>query len=275
MSSCIRSGRPVPYVWLQTQDSKATAFTRLLFAMKPWYATRAASARRPAGGDRGRPGGRLASLGVAGAARRARSDVRPIPPRVHRLMLEPGAVLEWARSDPQELLRPRRYLAANKGPEQDPGGPAAGPARHDSAQSQEPADPRDPPVTSSIACSGHAPRALVEGVQILIDHPEAVVRRADPLRLHRSRRRSAASSIGICRRDRAEPCPAYSAAPWAATAWASVAVAPALGLAGNRRPAWDRNRTAAQASHEVDAAARTSTARRRRPCRAAGWRPGS
>ena len=29
-----------PYVWLLTQDSKASAFTRLLFAMKPWYALR-------------------------------------------------------------------------------------------------------------------------------------------------------------------------------------------------------------------------------------------
>ncbi len=26
-----------PYVWLLTQDSKATSFTRLLFAMQPWY----------------------------------------------------------------------------------------------------------------------------------------------------------------------------------------------------------------------------------------------
>ncbi len=26
------------YVWLQTQDSKATAFSRLLFVMRPWYA---------------------------------------------------------------------------------------------------------------------------------------------------------------------------------------------------------------------------------------------
>ena len=29
-----------PYAWLLTQDSKATALTRLLFAMKPWYASR-------------------------------------------------------------------------------------------------------------------------------------------------------------------------------------------------------------------------------------------
>src|SRR5262249_57867442 len=27
-----------PYVWLLTQDSKASAFTRLLFAMRPWFA---------------------------------------------------------------------------------------------------------------------------------------------------------------------------------------------------------------------------------------------
>ena len=27
-----------PFVWLLTQDSKATSFTRLLFAMRPWYA---------------------------------------------------------------------------------------------------------------------------------------------------------------------------------------------------------------------------------------------
>ncbi len=28
-----------PYVWLLTQDSKSTVFTRLLFAMRPWYAS--------------------------------------------------------------------------------------------------------------------------------------------------------------------------------------------------------------------------------------------
>src|SRR5262249_326846 len=29
----------LPFVWLLTQDSKAYAFTRLLFAMRPWYAS--------------------------------------------------------------------------------------------------------------------------------------------------------------------------------------------------------------------------------------------
>jgi hypothetical protein len=28
-----------PYLWLLTQDSKAYAFARLLFAMRPWYAS--------------------------------------------------------------------------------------------------------------------------------------------------------------------------------------------------------------------------------------------
>ena len=28
-----------PYVWLLTQDSKAGTLTRLLFAMRPWYAS--------------------------------------------------------------------------------------------------------------------------------------------------------------------------------------------------------------------------------------------
>lgn len=70
----------LPYVWLQTQDSKASAFSRLLFAMRPWYA------REPA-----QLGGiRLAtvadpvavSLGTGTPARRsrpqsARSNLRP------------------------------------------------------------------------------------------------------------------------------------------------------------------------------------------------------
>jgi hypothetical protein len=36
----LRDPIEIPYVWLLTQDSKSTVFTRLLFAMKPWYASR-------------------------------------------------------------------------------------------------------------------------------------------------------------------------------------------------------------------------------------------
>jgi hypothetical protein len=38
----LRSPDAFPYVWLLTQDSKATALTRLLFAMRPWYESRPA-----------------------------------------------------------------------------------------------------------------------------------------------------------------------------------------------------------------------------------------
>ena len=33
------TGPGFPFVWLLTQDSKASTFTRLLFAMRPWYAS--------------------------------------------------------------------------------------------------------------------------------------------------------------------------------------------------------------------------------------------
>ena len=36
----LRDATTFPHVWLLTQDSKATPFTRLLFAMKPWYESR-------------------------------------------------------------------------------------------------------------------------------------------------------------------------------------------------------------------------------------------
>jgi hypothetical protein len=36
----LRDPTTFPFVWLLTQDSKATAFTRLLFAMRPWYESR-------------------------------------------------------------------------------------------------------------------------------------------------------------------------------------------------------------------------------------------
>ena len=32
-------GPGFPYVWLLTQDSKADPFTRVLFALRPWYAS--------------------------------------------------------------------------------------------------------------------------------------------------------------------------------------------------------------------------------------------
>ena len=113
-----RRGDQFPYVWMQTQDSKATAFSRLLFAMKPWYA------REPRQLD----GLRVATVADPVAVSRAWAlqvlleapDLTiPEPPKVHRLVLNQD-VLDWARNNPQELLEAARFLAEHKGPEQDP-----------------------------------------------------------------------------------------------------------------------------------------------------------
>jgi hypothetical protein len=179
------------YVWLQTQDSKATAFSRLLFAMRPWYA------REPAQVD----GLRLATVAdpvavarawglevLLDAADRSRSDppsapgwVRAYAPilsrlwgdglkKVHRLTLNQG-VLEWARGDPHGLLEAARYLAAHGGPGNDP---AAG--RLVKLIAYDPV-----PKTLEIRqffldrLLKARPEGLVEGVQILLDHPAEVV----------------------------------------------------------------------------------------------------
>jgi hypothetical protein len=106
-----------PFVWLQTQDSKATAFSRLLFAMRPWYA------RTPPQLE----GLRVATVADPVAVSRAWAlellldapDKSPLePPKVHRLALNQD-ILDWARADPQGLLEAARFLAANKGPVQD------------------------------------------------------------------------------------------------------------------------------------------------------------
>ena len=62
------------YVWLLTQDSKASAFTRLLYAMHPWYASEPHQLGGAAGGHGGRPGRGVARLGVDEPARRHRSQ---------------------------------------------------------------------------------------------------------------------------------------------------------------------------------------------------------
>ncbi len=179
------------YVWLQTQDSKATAFSRLLFAMRPWYA------REPAQVD----GLRLATVAdpvavsrawglelLLDAADRSRPDppaapewVRTYTPilsrlwgdgliKVHRQTLKQD-VLEWARADPHGLLEAARYVAAHKGQGDDP---AAGRLLRLIAHLPVPKtlEPRPLFVDRLLAAR---PEGLVEGVQILLDHPAEVV----------------------------------------------------------------------------------------------------
>ena len=127
-----------PYVWLLTQDSKATAFTRLLFAMRPWYASeprqlggarvasvidpisvsrawalqvparRAGDARLPAVGS---------GLGAAECPWLARlwgdGLIRSQPLAISQ------EVLDWSRSDPDGLLAAARHIAAKRPLEED------------------------------------------------------------------------------------------------------------------------------------------------------------
>jgi hypothetical protein len=158
-----------PFVWLQTQDSKATAYSRLLFAMRPWYA------RAP----RQLEGLRVATVADPMAASRAWAlellldapDRSPVePPKIHRLMLNQD-VLDWARSDGEGLLQAARFLAAHKGPEE-----------NKSALRLVRLVTSDP-STKAVQTRQYfldrllqaRPEALVEAVEVLLAHRDAVV----------------------------------------------------------------------------------------------------
>ena len=130
----VRTKREFPYVWLLTQDSKSTAFTRLLFAMRPWYAS------EPAQLD----GARVATVADPVAVSRAwalqllldAADRSGDPPHAAPLWVRENApllgrfwgdglkkarkltlnrtILEWSRSDPDGLLAAARWIAARK-----------------------------------------------------------------------------------------------------------------------------------------------------------------
>jgi 4-amino-4-deoxy-L-arabinose transferase-like glycosyltransferase len=211
-----RIAEPFPYVWLLTQDSKATAFTRLLFAMRPWYASeprqldgaRVVTVGDPVAvsrawalfvlldaGDRSRPDPPRAPAWVRrhvpwlrrlwgdGLLADFDADGRLLRVKVHRLAVnEP--VLAWSRSDPDGLLTAARHLAA-KGPAcQDKGA-----RRLYALMTDE--DPNRPQVRHELARQLFAarPEALVEAVQILNAQRDGVVAimtrygYTDPMRL--------------------------------------------------------------------------------------------
>jgi hypothetical protein len=127
-----------PYVWLLTQDSKASAFTRLLFAIRPWYSV------RPPQLD----GLRVATVADPAAVSTAWAlwlltdapdDQPPEEPRVPPWVRDNVPVLgrfwgeglekiarlnvfspslEWARSNPEGLRAAARELTRRRG---DPG----------------------------------------------------------------------------------------------------------------------------------------------------------
>jgi hypothetical protein len=178
-----------PYVWLLTQDSKATAFTRLLFAMRPWYASEPRQLR----------GARVASVIDPIAVSRAwalqtlldgssEEDSGPSAPewvrehvpwlarlwgdgltRVRPLALRHD-LLEWSRSDPEGLLAAGRHIAAKQPVKE-----------HREAErlmrlitdEPNPSGQRHYYVKELI----HArPEALVEAIQMLAAHPDEIER---------------------------------------------------------------------------------------------------
>jgi hypothetical protein len=173
-----------PYIWLLTQDSKASAFTRLLFAMKPWYdlrppqldGLRVATVADPEAVSRAYA---LRLLLEAGADRALDPPAAPewvdryLPflarfwgvglTRIARLGVN-KSVLDWARRDPAGLLAAAEHLAANREPGDDPG---ARLLMHELRRIEA-----YPFYARELL---HArPEALVEAVKIVIARPEAL-----------------------------------------------------------------------------------------------------
>ena len=157
------------YVWLQTQDSKATAFTRLLFAMRPWYA------REPRQLD----GLRVATVADPVAVSRAWAlellldapDPKPKEtPKVNRLTLN-QKILDWARTDPQGFRAAAHFVAAHHGAGEDKG------ARRLVDLVTFQLNPKAVETRRFLLdrLLRARPKALVEAAQVLIKDPAAAV----------------------------------------------------------------------------------------------------
>jgi hypothetical protein len=193
---------PFPYVWLLAQDSKATAFTRLLFGMRPRYASephqldgaRVASVCDPLAVSRA-----WALFVLLDAPHRMSPDPpaapawaqKYIPMRqrlwVYGLLAEFGAngrfrskraaplavnqsVLAWSRSDPEGLLSAARHLAEKR-----PISENEGARRLFGLMTDE--SPNGSQIRHELVFQLFAarPEALVEAAKVLNLHRDAVV----------------------------------------------------------------------------------------------------
>jgi Dolichyl-phosphate-mannose-protein mannosyltransferase len=179
-----------PFVWLLTQDSKAVAFTRLVFAMRPWYSNRPSQLA----------GAQVAAVADPVAVSRAYAlktllddaDRSPPPPpaapgwvRDHvpwlarlwgdglikpkRLALNQD-ILAWSRSDPAGLLAAARQLAAKRPNEEDKDA-----HRLMNLMTAE-ANPKGARHYLTEHLLKLRPQALVEAIQILNTHRDGVVK---------------------------------------------------------------------------------------------------
>jgi 4-amino-4-deoxy-L-arabinose transferase-like glycosyltransferase len=206
LRSDIVLGRPdvaFPYVLLLTQDSKATAFTRLLFAMRPWYASeppqldgaRVASVCDPVAvsrawglfvlldtGDRSPPVplaspewvrrfvpwlGRLWGDGLLSEI----DSSGRLRAKVHRLAVN-HRILDWSRTDPKGLLAAARHVAETRSIDDHEG------VQRLFALITAESKPNGPQIRHDLVRQLIAarPEALVEAVQILNAHQDEVVK---------------------------------------------------------------------------------------------------
>ncbi len=186
-----RSAERFPYVVLLTQDSKATGFTRLLFAMRPWYAStpsqlgglRVATVADPIAVSRA-----WALSLLADAPGGPRSDEARAPEWVRRSLPILGRfwgeglqldapldfnrdVLDWARTDPEGLKAAARRLATLGLEDDDPAAVRLG------RLLVPVVDGRADPIRADLLAQliEARPKALEEAVAILTDRPDAVV----------------------------------------------------------------------------------------------------
>ncbi len=175
-----------PFVWLLTQDSKAVAFTRLLFVMRPWYASHPWQLG----------GAQVAAVGDPVAVSRAYAlktlleapnhdppepDSAPLWIQKHapwmarlwgdglikpkRLTLD-DQVLDWSRADPAGLLAAGRQIATKR------------PITNDK-NAQRLMDLLKSNGTRQYLVQqllDRRPEALVEGIEMLNSHRDEIVK---------------------------------------------------------------------------------------------------
>jgi len=184
-------GRAFPFVWLLSQDSKATAFTRLLYAMRPWYGST----------PRQLDGMRVATVADPTAVSRAWAlqlfldAPDPSPPALPaapvwiRSFIPPLArlwgdgltraakptinaeVLNWARSDPASFKAAAEELATTRTP-------ARGTSAYRLLKLIEPNYDTRGPQSRMLRLRTLwrlRPQAFLEAVKIILDHPDELV----------------------------------------------------------------------------------------------------
>jgi hypothetical protein len=186
-----RPDLPFPFVWLLAQDSKTTAFTRLLFAMRPWYASeprqldgaRVVSVDDPVAVSRA-----WALFIMLDAADRSPKDPPAAPgwvydyapwlarlwgdglTKAHRLAVN-QTVLAWSRTDPDGLLAAARAIASRQ--------PIIEGTPADRLMQLMTAEAKPPSLQVRHGLAEQLldarPEALVEAVQILNAHRDEIV----------------------------------------------------------------------------------------------------